>query len=65
VLAPVVFTRGAYTVTVAVYDDRIQRYLAFRGGAASFVVEGPSVLSREVRGHVVYPHRWDAETEPR
>ena len=61
VLAPVVFTRGAYTVTAAIYDDRIQRYLDFRARAASFVVEGPSVLSREVQGHVVYPHRWDVE----
>jgi ABC-2 type transport system ATP-binding protein len=61
VLAPVLFTRGSYTVTAAIYDGRIQRYLAFRSKAASFVVEGPSVSSREVDGHVVYPHRWTVE----
>ena len=59
--APVLFTRGAYTVSVAVLDDRLQRHLAFRPGAATFTVEGPSVATREVSGHVVYPHEWDIQ----
>ena len=58
-LEPVLFTRGVYSVDVAICDERIQRWLDFRHGAATFTVEGPSVSSREVSGHVVYPHRWD------
>src|SRR5215471_2762220 len=49
VLAPVLFTRGSYGVTVAIQDQRIQRYLDMRPRAATFMVDGPSVASREVR----------------
>lgn len=60
-LSPVLFTRGAYSLNVAVHDEQIQRYLDFRNGAAVFSVEGPSVSSREVSSHIVYPHRWEVE----
>jgi ABC-type polysaccharide/polyol phosphate transport system ATPase subunit len=63
VLAPVLFTRGSYGVTVAIQDQRIQRYLDMRPRAATFMVDGPSVASREVSGHWVFPHRW--ELDPR
>jgi ABC-type polysaccharide/polyol phosphate transport system ATPase subunit len=59
VLAPVLFTRGSYGVTVAIQDSRIQRYLDMRPRAATFMVDGPSVASREVSGHFVFPHRWE------
>ena len=59
VLAPVLFTRGSYGVTVAIQDHRIQRYLDMRPRAATFMVDGPSVASREVSGHLVLPHRWE------
>jgi ABC-type polysaccharide/polyol phosphate transport system ATPase subunit len=61
VLSPVIFTRGSYGVTVAIHDHRIQRYLDMRPRALTFMVEGPSVASREVSGHVVFPHRWEIE----
>jgi hypothetical protein len=63
VLSPVLFTRGSYGVTVAIHDARIQRYFDLRPRAASFLVDGPSVASREVTGHVIYPHRWEASRE--
>jgi ABC-type polysaccharide/polyol phosphate transport system ATPase subunit len=63
VLAPVLFTRGSYGVTVAIQDNRIQRYLDMRPRAATFMVEGPSVASREISGHLILPHRW--ELQPR
>jgi hypothetical protein len=59
VLTPVLFTRGSYGVTVAIQDSRIQRYLDVQPRAATFMVEGPSVASREVSGHFVFPHRWE------
>ncbi len=62
-LSPVLFTRGSYGVTVAIQDSRIQRYLDMRPRAATFMVDGPSVASREVSGHFVFPHRWEAEPE--
>jgi ABC-type polysaccharide/polyol phosphate transport system ATPase subunit len=60
VLSPVLFTRGSYGLTVAIHDSRIQRYFDLKARAASFLVDGPSVASREVNGHVIYPHRWEA-----
>jgi lipopolysaccharide transport system ATP-binding protein len=59
VLCPVLFTRGSYGVTVAVHDNRIQRYLDMRPRAVTFMVDGPSVASREVSGHFIFPHRWE------
>jgi hypothetical protein len=44
---------------VAVLDERLQRHLAFWPAAATFTVDGPSVATREVSGHVVYPHFWE------
>ena len=62
VLSPLILTRGAYTVGVAIYDQRIRRCLDVRPNAATFTVEGPSVASREVSGHVVYPHSWEIDS---
>ena len=56
------FTRGSYGITVAIHDSRIQRYLDMRPRAATFMVDGPSVATREVSGHFVFPHAW--ETTP-
>ena len=61
VLAPVLFTRGRYEINAAILDSRIQRYYDVRAAAASFHVDGPSVASREVAGHFVYPHRWETD----
>jgi hypothetical protein len=59
VLSPVLFTRGTYGITAAIYDNRIQRYYDMRAHAISFMVDGPSVATREVSGHFVFPHRWE------
>jgi ABC-type methionine transport system ATPase subunit len=61
VLDPVIFTRGMYKVSVAVLDERIQRFFDFRSQAATFSVDGPSLANREVSGHVVYPHHWEPD----
>jgi len=65
-LAPVLFTRGSYGITVAIHDSRIKRYLDMRPRAATFMVDGPSVATREVSGHFVFPHEWrtDHVVEP-
>jgi ABC-type polysaccharide/polyol phosphate transport system ATPase subunit len=60
-LTPVLFTRGAYVVAITVLDASLHRFLTLRPASAAFTVEGPSVASREVSGHFVYPHRWDVE----
>jgi ABC-2 type transport system ATP-binding protein len=62
ILSPVILTRGAYTVGVAIYDQRIRQCLDTKANAATFTVEGPGVASREVSGHVVYPHSWEVDT---
>ena len=61
VLSPLLFTRGSYGITVSIHDARIQRYLDMRPRAATFMVDGPSVATREVSGHFVFPHEWESE----
>jgi ABC-type polysaccharide/polyol phosphate transport system ATPase subunit len=58
-LRPLVFVKGDYVVNVHVRDQQIQRYHDHRKRAAVMVVEGPSVASREVSGHISYPHQWE------
>jgi homopolymeric O-antigen transport system ATP-binding protein len=59
VLHPVLFVKGDYGINVHVRDQHIHRYHDHRKHAAVMVVEGPSVATRELSGHVAYPHRWD------
>lgn len=59
VLQPVLFLKGDYTINVHVRDEHIQRYHDYRKRAAVLIVEGPSIASREISGHVNYPHRWE------
>jgi ABC-type polysaccharide/polyol phosphate transport system ATPase subunit len=58
-LAPVLFTRGSYSVTAALYDSHIRRYYDLRPQSLTFMVDGPSVASREVSGNLVLPHQWE------
>jgi ABC-type polysaccharide/polyol phosphate transport system ATPase subunit len=58
-LRPVVFVKGDYVVNVHVRDQQIQRYHDHRKHAAVMVVDGPSVASREISGHISYPHDWE------
>jgi lipopolysaccharide transport system ATP-binding protein len=59
ILEPLIFLKGDYAINVHVRDVNIQRYYDFRKMAAVLVVEGPSIASREVSGHVNYPHKWE------
>jgi ABC-type polysaccharide/polyol phosphate transport system ATPase subunit len=59
ILEPLLFLKGDYAINVHVRDAQIQRYHDFRRMAAVLVVEGPSIASREVSGHVNYPHKWE------
>jgi lipopolysaccharide transport system ATP-binding protein len=61
VLDPVIFTRGLYKLSVSLQDERLQRFYDVWSRSTSFSVEGPSLASREVSGHVIYPHRWHQE----
>ena len=61
VLDPVILTRGLYKVGVSIQDEKLQRFFDVRSRATSFTVDGPSLASREVSGHVVYPHRWQQD----
>ncbi len=59
ILRPLLFLKGNYAINVHVRDHQIQRYHDFRKRAAMLIVEGPSVSSREVSGHINYPHDWE------
>jgi homopolymeric O-antigen transport system ATP-binding protein len=61
VLNPVIFTRGLYKLSVSLQDERLQRFYDVWSRSTTFSVEGPSLASREVSGHVIYPHRWHQE----
>ena len=61
VLDPVIFTRGLYKLSVSLQDERLQRFYDVWSRSTTFSVEGPSLASREVSGHVIYPHRWHQE----
>lgn len=59
ILDPVLFLKGGYAINVHIRDHAIERYYDARKHAADLIVDGPSVASREVSGHLVYPHEWE------
>ena len=61
VLDPVIFTRGLYKLSVSIQDEKLQRFFDVKPRVTTFTVEGPSLASREVAGHVIYPHHWQQD----
>ena len=61
VLDPVIFTRGLYKLSVSIQDEKLQRFFDVKPRVTTFTVEGPSLASREVAGHVIYPHHWQLD----
>lgn len=57
-LRPVLFLKGDYVINVHIRDQFIERYYDVKKRAAVLIVDGPSIASREVSGHLVYPHEW-------
>jgi hypothetical protein len=59
VLDPLLFNRGAYTLTVHITDPATKRYYDIRRRAVRFFVEGTRALARDSSGYVYYPHQWE------
>jgi len=57
-LDPILFLKGDYTINAHIRDRLIDRYYDVQKKAAILSVDGPSITSREVSGHVMYPHAW-------
>jgi homopolymeric O-antigen transport system ATP-binding protein len=58
-LDPILFTKGAYTLSVHAMDPVTKRYHDIRRRAARILVDGHRATSRESSGHVHYPHQWE------
>lgn len=63
ILSPILFTRGVYSVSVSLLDSQLQKFLDVYPAACYLVVEGPSAATREISGHVIFPHRWESEID--
>jgi ABC-2 type transport system ATP-binding protein len=59
-LDPILFNRGAYSLTAAIADATIKQYYDLKRHAARLAVDGPRAADRETHGHVYYPHRWES-----
>jgi homopolymeric O-antigen transport system ATP-binding protein len=58
-LEPILFTKGAYTLSVHAMDQVTKRYYDIRRRAARILVDGHRATSRESSGHIHYPHQWE------
>lgn len=58
-LDPILFTKGAYTVSVHAMDPVSKRYHDIRRRAARILIDGHRATSRESSGHIHYPHQWE------
>jgi ABC-type polysaccharide/polyol phosphate transport system ATPase subunit len=58
-LEPILFTKGAYTISVHAMDPVTKRYYDIRRRAARILIDGHRATSRESSGHVHYPHQWE------
>lgn len=58
-LEPILFTKGAYTISVHAMDPVTKRYYDIRRRAARILIDGHRATSRESSGHIHYPHQWE------
>jgi hypothetical protein len=58
-MRPILFLKGDDGVNVHIRDHMIQRFYDVRKRAGVPMVDGPSLASREISGHLVYPHEWE------
>jgi hypothetical protein len=58
-LDPLLFTKGAYTLSVHAMDPVSKRYYDIRRRAARILIDGHRATSRESSGHIHYPHQWE------
>jgi len=58
-LDPLLFTKGAYTLSVHAMDPVSKRYYDIRRRAARILIDGHRAASRESSGHIHYPHQWE------
>src|SRR5712692_2667706 len=58
-LDPLLFNRGAYTMSVHIAEPTTKRTYALKRRAARFAVDGPRATTGESSGHVYYPHQWE------
>jgi lipopolysaccharide transport system ATP-binding protein len=58
-LDPILFTKGAYTLSVHAMDPVTKRYYDIRRRAARILIDGHRATSRESSGHIHYPHQWE------
>jgi ABC-type polysaccharide/polyol phosphate transport system ATPase subunit len=59
-LDPILFNRGAYTLSVQIAEPKTKRYYALKRRAAHLAVDGPRAAVRDSSGHIHYPHRWES-----
>jgi lipopolysaccharide transport system ATP-binding protein len=59
-LDPILFNRGAYTLSVQISEPKMKRYYALKRRAAHLAVDGPRAGARDSSGHIHYPHRWES-----
>ena len=59
VLNPLLFNKGAYTLTVHITDPATKRYYDIKRRAVRFFVEGTRALARDSSGYIYYPHQWE------
>jgi len=59
-LDPILFNRGAYTLSVVISDPKVKRSYGLKRRAARIAVDGPRAADRESSGHVYYPHQWES-----
>ncbi len=59
-LDPILFNRGAYSLTVGISEPTTKRIYDVKRHAARLAIDGPRAADRGSYGHVYYPHRWES-----
>ena len=59
-LDPILFNRGAYSLTAGIWEPTTKRVYDMKRQAARLLIDGPRAADRETSGHIYYPHRWES-----
>ena len=58
-LDPILFNRGAYTLSAHITDPKVKRYYDLKRRVARLVVDGPRAATRDSSGLIYFPHQWE------
>lgn len=62
-LNPIIFLKGAYSLTIYIRDESNMNWLCVKERALTLIVTGAGISERKIGGFINFPHKWIIDGE--